>query len=79
MTAAELEVLIDAEVDPERRATAMAALTLRRLLDPEWTHMVTVKGPKGASQQEATRKTAGFTVGARGTLEKRLHELLAQL
>jgi len=79
MTAAELEAIVDVERDPERRAIAMAALTLRRILDPEWTHTVTVKDAKDAVRHETVRKPAGSTVGPRDVLEKRLAELLGQL
>jgi len=79
MTNAELEVIIDAAFGPDRRATAMAALTLRRLLDAEWTHVVTVRETKGTSRQETVRKPAGSTVGSRDALSMRLAELLAQL
>lgn len=79
MTPEELEGIIDGTPDPDRRATAYAALTLTRLLAPEWTHRTTVKEKGKPDRQVEIVKAAGQTVGDREGLQKRLVDLLAQL
>lgn len=78
MTAEELETIIRETDDPDRRGTAMAALTLTRLLAPEWTHVVTVKDGK-ETRHETVTKPAGKMWGDREMLQKRLDALLAEL
>lgn len=80
MTPEELEGIIDGTPDPERRATAYAALTLTRILAPEWTHVVVVRGPgKGEVRHETVKKPAGQTFGPREELQARLDALLTEL
>lgn len=72
MTPEELEGIIDGTADPDRRATAYAALTLTRLLSPDWVHTT-------RDTHERCLKAAGQTVGDREGLQKRLDDLLAKL
>jgi hypothetical protein len=79
MTPEELETIIDTGPEADR-ATAYAALTLTRLLAPEWTHVVVVRGPgKGQVRHETIKKPAGQTFGTRECLQKRLNALLEEL
>jgi len=74
-TAESLESLVAAAPDPRRRATAYAALTLTRILAPEWRHVIRVKDATPITVD----KPAGETVGDRAGLEERLAVLLDEL
>jgi hypothetical protein len=75
-TVEELEGILREETDPGRRATAYAALTLTRILAPEWTHVVTVRGPgKGEVRHETVQKPAGLPWGSLKELQQRLATL----
>ena len=79
MTPEELETLINETSDPNRRATAMAALNLTRVLAPEWTHVVTVKEKGQEPRHETVAKPAGQLSGDREALQRRLDVLVAEL
>jgi hypothetical protein len=65
--------------DYKHAAKAYAALTLARILEPEWTHMVTRKVSKDEVVHETVIKPAGQTVGSREELQARLDALLLEL
>jgi len=76
MTPENLEVLVAVSPDPKRRATAYAALTLTRIIAPEWRHVIR---SKDGSPPITVDKPAGQTVGDRAGLEERLAMLLDEL
>lgn len=76
----DLEVLVSSTPDLGRRATAYAALTLARILAPEWLHVVAVRdSSKKIVSHESITKPAGETVGDRAGLEARFETLLDEL
>jgi hypothetical protein len=77
-TVEELDGILREEADPQRRATAWAALTLTRILAPEWTHVILIKDGKSA-RHETVSKPAGQTFGEREGLEQRLANLCWEL
>ena len=77
MTPDQLEVIVDASTG-DRRATAMAALTLARVLAPSWTHVVNRKTKDGV-HQETIVKPSGDVVGDRASLQQRLDDLVREL
>jgi hypothetical protein len=74
-TLEELEGILQEETDPERRATAFAALTLMRLLAPDWKHVVR----DGRGSHRTVLLPAGETTGPREELEERLRRLSWEL
>jgi hypothetical protein len=74
MTPEQLEAII--AKNDARQPAAYAALTLTRVLAPEWTHM---EKPDPKSPPVTIVKAAGCTFGRREDLEKRLEKLLAEL
>jgi hypothetical protein len=83
-TAQELEGILHEEDDLGRRATAYAALTLTRVLAPEWTHVVSKKGggqetivlPAGQLWADLFEAVRG---DGRNDLERRLARLAWEL
>lgn len=73
-----LEEIIASD-DTQHQATAYAALTLARLLAPQWTHVVTVREKGQEPRHERVQKPAGQTVGDRAGLVFRLTILLHEL
>jgi len=72
------------ESDLEARAgkdpRAYAALTLYRVLAPEWTHVVVKRDEKGrAIGHETVKKPAGVLFGNRAEVEARYLALIAEL
>jgi hypothetical protein len=79
-----LEALLAPSVEPytypNMRALAYSSLTLARVLDSEWTHVVPKKDEKGKTiGYETVTKPAGRMVGERAELERRLQEQLTAL
>lgn len=75
----DLEALVSSTPDLQRRATAYAALTLARILAPEWTHIIAVRDAKKIVGYEFITKPAGETVGDRAGLVARLEVLVDEL
>lgn len=76
----DLEALVSFAPDPGRRTTAYAALTLARILAPEWTHVIAVRdSTKKIVKHESITKPAGETVGDRAGLVARLEALVDEL
>jgi hypothetical protein len=77
-TIEELEAILREEGNPDRRATAYAALTLTRLLDVNWTHVVPVKDGKTVRYETVT-KPAGEIFGDREEIRQHLSKLCWEL
>jgi hypothetical protein len=55
-------------------------LTLAKMLAPEWTHVVVVRGiGKGVTRHETVQKPAGQLSGGREELQQRLAKLCSEL
>lgn len=76
MKAKVLDFIIRVNQDPEIRAIASAALTLTRVLDSEWTHVVK---NRQTEQYETVALPAGEIVGPREDVQKRLDAYIEHL
>lgn len=72
-------LIADPETTAERRAKAYSALTLTKVLAPQWTHVHVTKVKNGPDQHERVDRPAGATFGPRHVLEARLTQLITEL
>jgi hypothetical protein len=72
-------IISNPETPAERRAKAYAALTLTKVLAPQWVHVQVTKAKNGPDKHERVAGPAGTTFGPRSVLEARLTQLITEL